>query len=396
MGVTQSAPLLIGTGLSGLGRAAGMRGEFQEAEEYFRRAVFHLQYIDHNAELIETYARIGTIRFNNDDYMGAREAFEEGHKLCEGKTNDPRTLEARIDDLSQLCVLLVYMGWPEKALELAQEMINDCQMVNRRSASLQAHAVLGLAYYANGNLREAIHTALETEEMAESLQLRFWQSLLDIILARSYLMTGDLDKAWQYTMRAIEREEYYPNSMLNDQARQGLGDIFRAVGAYDKAISIYQSIVDTGRISLQTIESRLYLGVSLCNAGRNQEGLSWINQSIELAAEKGIAAIEFYGRLSSLLHSRTKKNPVMLEKKSITCSKQLTPRGSLYSDFYARLALGSAAQMRGDMRLALDTYTELIGYCEKADSPMLELIPLQEIMELAQPGSPELIEAKTR
>lgn len=396
MGVTQSAPLLIGTGLSGLGRAAGMRGEYQAAEEYFQRAVFHLRSVDHVAELSETYARIGTIRFNNDDYSGAREALEKGYQLGKEATSDPHTLEARIDNISQLCILLVYMGWPEKVLNLALEMVNNCQMVNRRSASLQAHTILGLAYYANGNLREAIHTALESEDMADNLQLRFWQSLLDIILGRTYLMSGDLDKAWQHTTRAIEREEFYPKSMLYNQARQGLGDIFRLVGEYDKAIKIYQSIIDTDRISLQTIESRLYLGVSLCNAGKHQEGLSWINQSIELAANKGIEAIEFYARLSSLLESRTKKITPKIEESINDLAAKLQCRGSLFSNFYAKLALGLLAEKRGDTRLALDTYAELREYCVRAGSPMLELTPLQEIMGLAQPGSQEQLEAKSR
>ncbi len=396
MGVVQSEPLLIGTGLSGLGRAAGMRGEFQTAEEQFQRAMFHLRKIDHLAELIETYSRIGIVRFNEDDYFGAKEAFEEGQKLGEVKTSDPRTLEARIDNLSQLCILLVYMGWPRRALELAREMVNDCQMVNRRSARLQAHTILGLAYYANGNLREAIRVGLESVEMAENLQLRFWQSFLDIILGRSYLMAGDLDRAWQHTMRAIEREEYYPNSNLIDQARQGLGDIFRLVGEYDKAIKIYQSIVDTGRINIQTIESRLYLGVSLCISGRQKEGLSWINQSIELAADKGLTAIEFYARLSSLLQCRTNKSSTKIDETVNRLVQQLQPRGSLYTDFYAKFALAFAAAIRGDVRVAMNLYHELIEYCDQAGSPMLELVPLQEMMQLAQPASLEQIEAKSR
>jgi len=396
MGVTQSEPLLIGTGLSGLGRALGMRGEYEIAEEYFQRALFHLKTIDLKAELIETCARIGIVRFNQDDYLGAREAFEEGQKYGEGATSDPHTLEARIDNLSQLCILLVYMGWPEKALDLALEMVNFSQMVNRRSAKLQAHTILGLAYYANGHLNEAIHIALESEAMAENLQLRFWQSFCDIILGRSYLLTGDLDKAWQHTMRAIEREEYYPNSMLYDQARQGLGDIFRLVGEYDKATKIYQSIIATDRISLQTIERRLYLGLSLCNVGKHREGLSLINQTIELAAANGISAVEYYARLSSLLQTRTKKIPTKIEESANELVLELQPRGALYSNIYAKLAIGFLAEKREDYRLALDTYAAVARYCDQVSSPMLELIPLQEIIKFAQPGSFEQSEAKKR
>lgn len=396
MGISQANGLLIGTGLSGLGRAAGMRGDTRAAEEFFQRALFHLQTHGHIAELSETYARIGIVRFNNDDYLGAKEALEEGLKFCGGDTNDPHTLEARIDNLSQLCILLVYMGWSEKALELAIEMANSCQIIKRRSASLQAHTILALAYYANGKLPKGINIALESEDAAENLQLRFWQSFLDIILGRSYLMAGDMDKAWQHTMRAIEREEYCPNSMLYDQARQGLGDIFRLVGEYDKAIKIYQSIIDTDRISLQTIESRLYLGVSLCNVGKQREGLSWINQSIELAAEKGITAVELYARLSSLLLFRTKKKLAAIEESANDLILQLQSRGSLFSNFYAKMALGFLAERRGDTRLALDTYAAIVGYCSKIGTPMLELAPLQEIIKLSQPGSLEQEEAKNR
>ena len=221
--------LLTGAGLSGLGRAADFLYEYEKAAEYFQRAIFYLSNTEYNSERVKALSRLGTMQFGMDEYTRAVNLLEEALQL-DGGGKDQDSLDNRVNILSYLCFLYIFMGNPKQAGEIADEMARLSILVKRRSARVQAHALLAMTQYFNDRVQEALQTCRNTHALAETLQVRFWLSLLELVQAMAYLHTGNLDKSWQYADQAYRREANYPQEKLFMQAIKIKGDIFRSLG----------------------------------------------------------------------------------------------------------------------------------------------------------------------
>lgn len=396
VGELRTDPLLIGTGLSGLGRAAGMYHDYERAHEYFTRAIFYLRRTDQIAELSELYSRMGIVWFDQDEYVKAKEAFEEGLSIAGEVYDDPCVMEARINNLTELSAILIYEGWPQKAFELVNELAGCSKMVTRRSALLQLHAILALTYYSNGCYSEAIKLATECKEFADKLKVRYWQSLVDLILGESYLMVGNLDKAWQYTNLALEREEEFTNEKLYYHALLSLGNIYRVTGMHGRAEEIYKTVINNTAPNIQSIESRLYLGVTLTRAGNLIEGREWFERTIDTAAQAGLKGLELHARITkAILFSKKKKlAEFQVEIESLVC--EICNRGPLFEKFFAEWILAIADEKENKVDQAIEKYRGMIKYCQEINSLVLEIVPLQRIMELVQPASFQYTEIKNR
>lgn len=396
LGELRLDPLLIGTGLSGLGQAAGMRLETEKAQEFFQRAIFYLRKAERNAELCETYARVGNVWFENDQYIKAREALEEGLRLADAIPDAPGILEVYIDILSQLCPILIYSGYTKRAHELALAMVNYSRGVNRRSALVQSYTILALSNYFNGNFLEAIKVCIEIRELAERLQLRFWLPLIDIILGRSYLMTGDLDKAWLHTHQALTRVDKHWSEKLYAQAWLVLGDIYRSTGENAKAAEAYRSVINTEIQSIQTIEGRYFLGVTLVNMGKIREALVWFNRAMDLSSHMGLTGLELRARITRLIISIGTKTLTQNKEDVDWLVKEVKERGAFYGEFFSRWAMAIAPEKQGDTQLAIEKYKDLVKYCEEINAPFLEIIPLQKILDVAHFTSVDRNQAKSQ
>ena len=395
IGEQRQSSLLIGTALSGLGRTAGLGFDFKASEDYFQRATYQLIKAAHVGELTEVYSRIGILNFKRDDYVKATQAFEEGIKFV-GNPNDMRQIEARINILTQHCIILCFMGWPKRAHELALEMVGDSQLVIRRSARLQSGAVFALTQYFNGRFLEAINTCQDLESLSGDLQIRVWQSLMDVTLARSYLLTGDLDKAWVHVNRAVEREADFALEKFYDVARQIKGDFYRFLDEQEKALELYQAIIDTGFQNPQAIECYHYKGISLASMGRIDEALSSIDECIERASRQGLHGVELNAKIRKPFLSKDWIDAAQFEQHTRLVLDDIKNRGLMDSETFEWLVQGQAAEIRGDRETAIGLYQEMDELFTNSGKIWFVLYVLKKIINLAGPQSSQGRKARER
>jgi tetratricopeptide (TPR) repeat protein len=231
-------------------------------------------------------------------------------------------------------------------------------------------------------------------ELSEKLQLRFWLPLIDIILGRSYLMTGDLDKAWWHTDQALMRVDKHWSEKLHSQAWLVLGDIYRSIGENTRATEAYRGVINTEILSIQTIEGRYFLGVTLVNMGKIREALVWFNRAIDLSSQMGLTGLELRARITRLIISIGTKTLAQNKEDVDWLVKEVKDRGTFYGEFFSRWAAAIAPEKRGDTQLAIERYQDMVKYCEEVNAPFLELIPLQKILDLAKLASADRNQAK--
>lgn len=393
IGKLRTDALLIGTGLSGLGRAAGMSFEIEKAQEYFQRAIFYLERADDVMEMCDIYSRIGIVWFIKDEYLLAKEAFEKGLRIAEENNFDQGILEPLINNLSQLCILLVYTGEPRKAHEYALEMVNYSRGIHRRSALVQAYSILMMTHYFSGAFDEAIKVGLEIAQAAEKLNLRFWQSFIDIVLGLSYLMAGKLDLSWTHMSRALEREEGFTGDRLYDQSLMGIGLLYQMAGDHTQSLATFQELVESGTHSISMYESYYFMGINLEIMGKSKEAVKYLDRLISATSQAGLRTIELSARMTRAIISRRRMSLEKFIEEVEPITREVENAGYFSGKFLSGWCSAIAAEKRDDAACAIKRYQALAEYCQEIGSPVLEIIPLHSIIALAKPFSKEEVSA---
>ncbi|MBP7091956.1 MAG: AAA family ATPase [Anaerolineaceae bacterium] len=395
VGEAMHSLLLIGTGLSGLGRAADFLYEYEKSAEYFQRAIFYLSNTEYDAELIKALSRLGIMQFGMDEYTRAYELLTDALKR-DPATKDQDSLDNRVNILSYICFLHIFFGEPGKAEKIATEMARLSVLVKRRSARVQGHALLAMAQYYNGRVQEALLTFRVNHPMAETLQVRFWLSLLELVAAMAYLHNGDLDKSWYFIDRVHRREANYPQEKLFIQAVKIKGDIFRSLGANDKARGYYDQVFRSNVVNYPAVESRSLAAVMLAEERKNTDALELIQRSIEEAKQKNLAGIGLKARMYALLLFLEKTTFEEFEHQTGELQQEISRRELLNHDVFESWVPAVSAELRGDQDRALAGYCELQQRMAASQNVWMEFLALRKIIGMTKRKDDAGSRARTR
>lgn len=381
-GEARHSLLLLGAGLSGLGRAADFLYEYEKAAEYFQRAIFYLSNTEFDSERIKALSRLGIMQFGMDDYLLALSLLKEALALEKGG-KDQDSLDNRVNILSYLCFLHIFMGDPLEAARIAEEMARLSILVKRRSARVQAHSLLAMTQYFNGRVQEALQTCRNQHAFAENLQVRFWLSLLELVEGMAYLHNGDLDKSWSLIDQVHRREASYPQEKLFMHAIKIKGDLFRLLGGSEKALGFYQELFDYESENYQTVESRALAGGLKVMNGNLGGGLELISEAIREAKKKELKGIELKARMSGLLLNRKAWDEDDFIIKVTEIQQEITRRGLLDHDYYEGLVAALKLEMAGEKEKALAQYMELQQHLVVTKNVWAEFDVLRRMLSLS-------------
>ena len=391
---TQSL-LLIGTGLSGLGRAADFLYEYEKSAEYFQRAIFYLTNTGYDAERIKALSRLGVMQFGLDEYSRAYELLTDALKLALA-IKDQDSLDNRVNILSYMCFLYIFFGEPNKALEIAVEIARLSVLVKRRSARVQGHALLAMAQFYNGRVQEALQTCRINHPMAETMQVRFWLSLLELVEGMAYLHNGDLDKSWYFIDRAHCREANCPQEKLFMQAIKIKGDIFRSLGENEKARAYYDEVINANIVNYPAVESRSLAAVILAGERKTSEAVDFMERSIKEARQKRLAEIELKARMYSLLLYPEGRSPQEFETTANEVQQEISQRGLLHHDALEGWVLAILAELRGEKEQALALFYDLQQRMAKSKNVWAEFQALRKILTFTKGQGAEGLGAQER
>ncbi|KAF0110699.1 MAG: hypothetical protein FD147_1468 [Chloroflexi bacterium] len=372
IGENRQSPLLIGSGLSGLGRVAGMRNNQGEGIEQINKALFFLSKANAKGEELEAYARLGILHNYNNDYINAEKSFRYGLQI--GKNyEDKRSLDAAVNIQTHLSLLNTMMGWPAQAEVIAAQAVNDSQLIVRRSAKVQATSVLALAQLSGAKYKKSIQSALSIYELAVQLKMRWWISLLDLILARNYLALGHLDMSWIHAKQAIERENKHPLRKLVSHGHSVFGNIFRLLGDLKSAEDYYRLGVKQPVNDFQTLENLYLLGLTLCQNNHFDEGISLLEESIRTSEKLGLASISLPARMAKLMSTAEKLREDDFQRQAEDVVKEMQDRGFGSSWMIADAINGGLAVKMGNKELAKQLYTKVADFGRSIDNRWFEL-----------------------
>lgn len=379
---TRKSSFLAGTGYNGLGRLFELKNEFVDAEECLRKADFYLSNTNHQVEKNKSLARLGNIHFGKDDYHQAIYYLEKALHT-EPDEKDTAWLDNRVNILTYLCAVLSLSGEPERAHSLALEMVRDSMLVPRRSALLQARAVHSITQFFSGRVKEAVKTYIDTQTLADNLGIRYWRSILDLMLAQASLFHGDLDRCWQLLDVVNKREEAFSQEKLAMHAQLIKGDLYRKLGAYDKAKTVFTGLIESGEKNYQTITSLHILGLLQINEGRSNQGNDLVMEAINNALSKGLSGVALEARLTILLSNQAAGKIDRLKSEGQEIVDEMATRGMLNHDFYALWIPATIAEWTGKTREAIEIYNELQQRMSVSNNHWAEMRVLAKLQALS-------------
>ena len=370
--------LLIGMALSGWGRVAEMTDEIEEGIELLKRSLFFLGRAEAMGELLEAHVRLGILYELQENYQQALQTFLSGLEIKIDYANK-RMLDAAVNLKTQLSMLYCQMGWPVRGEEIADQAVNESHLIDRQSARVQAFTALALAQYHGGKYKKSIQSAKTVRQNAIKLQLDWWIFVLDMILARNFLATGQLDKSWAHIQFALGLKNTTPMRFIYAHHHAIIGDFYRLLDDYKSAEAQYRFGMGTTPNDYQSLENQYMLGLTLCENNRPAEGLEQLNHAIVSSTERGLESIGLLGRYMYLIWSKAEKTDEDREtlKAAIKTAKD---RGFGSNWLYGIMFLGLDEEKRGNIEKARDLYNEVASAARLMNNCWYELWALRALV----------------
>ncbi len=390
-GEARREPLLIGISISGLGRVAEMNNDLDEGIELHQRALFFLSKTDDSAEKVETYARLGLLYELKNEFKKARETYKTGMQI-EINYSDMRLLDASVNLKSHFSILASMMGFPAQAEEIADQAINESRLINRLSGRVHAFTALAIAQYYTGKYQKSMQCAFTVYKQAEQLGLVWWASLLDIVIARDYLVMGQLDESWHYLHHSIEKRD--PELVQKNKLHHHVikGDIFRLLGDMTSALEQYRQGAQPPLSELQSLESYFAMGLTLCQGIEYEAGLKILKEGIEKSANLGLESISLTGRVMWIAFA----NPKLDEKSFIEAAApyvdELKRRGFGTGGISSTIVAGGIALRRGDLFRARKYFLEVAEAGNKIGHRWYELWAVSALASMDLEDKVEVLE----
>lgn len=387
-GEARQDPLLIGISISGLGRVAEMNDEMDEGIELHKRALFFLSKTNDNAEKIETYARLGLLHELKSEFKKAKEIYQTGMEI-EIDFSNMQLLDASVNLKSHFSILNSMMGFPAQAELIADQAANESKLINRLSGRVHAYTALAIAQYYRGNYQKSLQTAFSVYKLAEQLNLVWWASLLDILIARDYLVMGQLDESWKHLHHSVDNRDPDLVQKTNLHHYVIKGDIFRLLADYASAEEQYRLGAHPSLSELQSLESYFALGLTLCQRNEIVEGLRIAKDAIEKADALGLESISLTGRI--MLNAWI--NPQVDEEKYLRDTSlqvaELKERGFGTGGVTAKLIAGGIALRRGENAKARSYLLEVAEASKKTNHRWNELWAMSALASIKGTGNSE-------
>jgi DNA-binding SARP family transcriptional activator len=388
LGEQSQNPLLLGAGLSGQGRVSGMKMQIIEGIEHIQRARYFLEVAGNRAERLEASARLVILYSLNNQFIKAQHTYEEALSgMPVPKTQ--REIDAFVNIQTQFGLIYIMTGWPKKALELAEHANNLSQLIKRRSARVQAMAVMAAANYFTSNYSQSLKHALSGVALAEKLNLRWWLSFLEIIIAHDHLVMGNMDQCWIYIHRVVDREKEMSDKTLLKGVYSVLGDVYRLFGNAEEAARVYRMGIDEKVVDMQTLENTFLLGLTLARSEDIKQGLELVSRVRLNAQEKGLGMVALPARMAEFMLDpglvQRDGQPDSLE----SIASEMNQRGLGTSYIILDIIKGTSAQKEGKVFEAEEHFNRVRNFGAERSHIWIELFGCQYLLGLYPPGSKE-------
>jgi len=281
------------------------------------------------------------------------------------------------------------MGYPAQAEVDASQAANESRLIPRLSGRVHANTSLAIAQYYCGNYQKSLQTAFSVYNLAEKLNLDWWVSLLDITVAKNYLVMGQLDESWHHLHHAIEYKDPVLLHKIILEHYVIKGDILRLMGDFSAAEEQYRLGAQAPLKEHQSLENYFGLGLTFCQRNQLVEGARIIEDAVDKAEILGLESVSLIGEvfLPALKNPNIDENSFVNEIAPTV--QELKLRGFGSANLTAGLMTAGIALRRGATDKARSGFVEVVENSIKANHRWYELWAVSALASLEINGKLE-------
>jgi predicted ATPase/DNA-binding SARP family transcriptional activator len=274
--------LMIGSGLSGLGRVATVRMQARQAMNYLDQALPYLEKSGHVEEQMEALNRKAAALLLLQRFYDAVSLYQrvlEMGRAVETLSGQRALGNARY----QLAKTYYILGWPERARLFAEQALAQSRALYTLGYRGRALLALALAQQEMGDFTTALETCHQGLQEAErwgnaALAARLW-----LCRAQVCLKLGLIQSAWEALEHArAQVATLNKRNPVLSEVYVTQGDLWLALGDYAAALTDYRAGLEVAQDLHSSTEALYRLGWALVLSGQSQSGLNFLHRAIEL------------------------------------------------------------------------------------------------------------------
>lgn len=358
-GESKQDAAIIGLALSGFGRVGEMSGEWGEGVEALKRSLYYLSLAGTMSDQMEAFSRLAILHELMDHYTQAREVLSDALNISYNPS-DLDVITARFNLKAQLSLINSLTGWPEQAGLLANQVVDECRLINRQSAKVQAYSVLALAQHFKGFYTKSNQNAGIAHRLSGQMKMVWWNGLLDLIMARNCLLLGKLDESWYYAEHSLDGRDPALLPKLLLQGNTIKGDIYRMLGDLNSAELYYRGGEQKDLKDFESLDQQLYLGLVYCQKDQIERGLKIINQVVVSSQAQGLGSLYYPAKLLSATWSMASSDEKTVRREIEPLIEQMKHHGFGQSWAYVDLVTGYLNLRSGQVERARNLFRRVI------------------------------------
>jgi predicted ATPase/DNA-binding SARP family transcriptional activator len=274
--------LMIGSGLSGLGRVATARMQARQALNFLEQALPYLEKSGHLEEQMEALNRKAASLLLLQRFYDAVLLYQRVLEMGQAAEtlNGQRALgNARY----QLAKTYYILGWPERTRLFAEQALAQSRALYALGYRGRALLALALAQQEMGDFTAALETCHQgLQEAARwdnaALAARLW-----LCRAQVCLKLGLIQTAWEALEQArTQVAALNKRNPVLSEVYVTQGDLWLALGDYAAALAEFRAGLEVAQDLHSSTEALYRLGWALVLSGQSQGGLNFLRRAIEL------------------------------------------------------------------------------------------------------------------
>ena len=346
--------------MTGLGLTSMLSGCDKEAMEYAIRAYEYLQDTDDLYEIAKNHNLKGMLYTYQNKMSKAKDSYQHSLEFAKYVKDYPRLDKVLAETNHRLSLILVYCGFPLRAISLAEESLTTKTRIMYSPGVLRASYVLGIAEFYTGNYQIAYNRCEPAVHVAEKMQKWYSLGLLYQVLTRIDLIRGDVDQAFTHINEIIRIGEKHNHNDLLIDAELLKGEFYRLMRDYSMASKQYSCYSDRMNHPFRYLFHKARLGGVLYISEGLDEGLSLLEESISEARKGGMGTVYLLGETLKNMGDFEKGDLEGLEEK-VNKIRRSTKNRSLETTSITSLWLqGELAFKKGNIEEAEKYAHELV------------------------------------
>jgi DNA-binding SARP family transcriptional activator len=376
---------LIRAGFLGLSAAANLDEQGEAVLQHLEQARPFIENGGHLNDRLSFHFNRGSALILLGRMEEAVQELERAMELAANAGDNPAAVEVRANCGYLLSGALLFSGWPEQAVKIAEKSLADSRAVMSHASAARAIAMLGMANYYLGHYAEADEQNNMALRMAMPMQNMRLISQLYADMAQQSLALGRIDEGWRQAGQALEAGQQCNFMRAMAQAYRVQGDAHRLLVANEEAIALYRQAVAAGGNSPAGMDALYRLGLALVQSDHTEEGMAAIERCIGICRGMGMGLQLIFAlgtRALALTHlGRFEEAFALAEEVAVQAVKHNLP----FLRAMAFMPWGHQALLEGRLDDARQKGLALAEYGQKILNPLMEM---SGYLMVLQAGSP--------